>query len=254
MISVPADHANRSTVLTYLFIIFSLLLPIQSDAYAKYCGEMFSMGRRATNLNSLVVSPPKAFIPKFTNENGKVTVYRGDLRGLEETGILSDALKEGDFKRIDSAINIINNKTSQTINNLVLTHGDPTQYSPFVRASLSPALAQINAKGLLSRDLDRNSQTIYKIEVDPNRLIRLPLKEEVRKSGLNYVVLIIGRVDPSEITAIKVDNTKPESELLVEKDGQNQEAQFFSEHPASNEPSYWVRNPSNWIQLESKLR
>lgn len=186
--------------------------------------------------SSSFLNIPREF--QAPTEDGKVVLYRGDLRGHRQLGMVAKAVLSHKPELVQNAMAIVNSGDRAGILKLIDKHTTGSVNSPFLSATFNPKLAQIFAT--------KEKTTIYKLRIDPRRVILDATN--LGKSDEGGEVLILGGVLPSEIEAIKIRNGDFESELFyVDEYGTSLISMRYDDHPDRKNRN--VQDPKNWFHL-----
>tara|TARA_B100000749_G_scaffold279661_1_gene273166 strand:- start:152542 stop:153210 length:669 start_codon:yes stop_codon:yes gene_type:complete len=202
------------------------------DLFASECTNLFLSNRNDVTFKFDEKRVPSDFVPRASYE-GKLVLYRGDKINLEKEGISSNAYRNGQLDTIKETINKVEAGNEESINNLIDKHTSGSYGSPLISASYSPEMAQTFAL--------RSDETIYRIEVDRSRAIFD--RDNIGGTGEHGEIFIIGRILPSEITAVKIDNSMGRSELqYTDENGRS----YIRRFPRVKDISTQVKDPTNW--------
>lgn len=149
--------------------------------------------------------------------------------------MLAKALASSHVGKVEAAKAIVESGERKAILRLIDAHTSSSRDSAFLSATFNPKLAQVFAH--------RRGETIYKISLDPNRVILDATN--LGRSDEAGEVLILGGVLPSEIVAVKIRNDEWQSELLFQDDsGVSLISNRYEDHPHRLDRS--VKDPLNW--------
>lgn len=174
-----------------------------------------------------------------TAGNDLITLYRGDKRSLEESGIISSAVQHNKPDEIQKIKEIIKSGSESLISDLIDKHTSESYGSGFISTSMNPELAQVFAV--------RDGDTIYKLQIQANRLIWDA--DNIGGPGKSKEILVLGAILPSEFIAVKVNNTPGESELLHRPDTFKGKVALLRHSPSKMSDNTSVRNEENWKKL-----
>lgn len=164
-----------------------------------------------------------------------ITLYKGAQRGLENIGFPSHAIEHGKQEKIEQVRRIVEGDHDR-IRQLIEDHTSANSLSSLLSTTFNPEMAQVFAPHRMGSDY-----TIYEVRVPANRCIYD--KYDTGYCGRSGEVLILGAIFSDEISAVKIDNTDFESELLF-KDQRG--ASLIRDKPEMRSTNRLVKNPNNW--------
>lgn len=197
-------------------------------------GDIFSLKPDRISLNYEQI--PEKY--HAGNPGEKLVVFRGDLRGLESSGMLSRYVDGKTLRELDEARARIESGGSQYLNDLIDRHTSKSE-EPLLSTTFNPELAQAFAPTWGGSK--RTNSTIYKIELSTERC--LLDADNLGGSGESREILVFGAIKPEEITAYKIENDDDHSELLYTS---GTESDFIRRAPERTSTNRSVKNPANW--------
>jgi hypothetical protein len=169
----------------------------------------------------------------------RIVIYKGGFRGNESKGFLSLALQEGLVNHVLEVKELIEEGNDERIRELFDKHTSYYSHTSLLSATFNPEQAQVFASGHLQREMQQ--KTIYQLTIPANRCV-LDIYD-TGNCGSNREILILGAIFPDEISAVKVDNSSHNSELITPC------GHYIRWHPDNNSTNTRVKNPDNWNQL-----
>lgn len=170
-----------------------------------------------------------------------VTIYKGAQIGRERVGFFSEAVEEHLLQRVEEARNTVERGNEEEIRALLEYHTWANPCSAFLSTSANPEAAQVFAPS-------GNRFTIYKLEIPANRCLLDGF--DTGNVGASGEVLVLGLIHPGEITAYKIRNQLPDSELrYTTSEGLNLIRD--SQDPASRNTE--VKDRANWRSVASSI-
>jgi hypothetical protein len=176
--------------------------------------------------------------PKFrlgTSPTDTITLYKGAQRG--KTSFFSHAVEERLMTKVEQVKETVEKGDERQIGELLSKHAGASNFSAFLSTTFNPELAQTFAPTTnQGKDF-----TIYKVELAVNRCIYDVFDHgRCGRSGEN---LVLGIIYPEEISAVKINNSDFESELLFRQpDGTILIRSIVPE----NSVNRGQKNPANW--------
>ena len=162
----------------------------------------------------------------------ELVLYKGALRGYENTGLLSLALRRGLVDYVNEVRAIIEGGNEEIIRELFEVHTSYYSHTALLSATFNPEQAQVFAP---TRD-----RTIYQLKVRADRCVID--RYGVGGCGNNGELLILGAIFPEEVVAVKTSNEYLDSELLTPE----RIIRWFPDKDSRNRD---VKDPSNWRHL-----
>ena len=166
----------------------------------------------------------------------ELLLYKGALRGYEDKGFLSLALRRGLVDHVNEVRGVMESGDNRLIRELFDAHTSYYYHTALLSATFNPELAQVFAP---TRDAE-GERTIYKLKIRANRSIVDGCN--IGGCGNNGELLILGAIFPEEIVEVKIGNEDLESELLTSEGI----IRWFPEEGSINRD---VKNPNNWRHL-----
>ncbi len=176
-----------------------------------------------------------------SSPDDKITLYKGAVRGLHQNGFLSLALGEGKTDHLVEVKDRIHRGSDEEIWTILDGHTSYFYDTPFLSATFNPEAAQVFAPSSYRLP---SVKTIYQLVISARRCILDAF--DTGNIGRSKEVLILGKIFPDEITAVKNCNTPEASELARVVDGITR---IKDSHDRTSENTR-AKDPKNWFATE----
>ncbi len=183
--------------------------------------------------------------PKYhtsVNPDDEIVLYKGALRGYENEGLLSMALRKGLTSHIIEVKDIIENGDDELIHELFDEHTSYYHHTALLSATFNPEQAQVFAPTRSHHN--KEDKTIYQLRIRANRCV-VDIYD-TGNCGSGKELLILGAIFPEEISAVKIKNDDEHSELIGTWNG----ISIIRHHPDKNSGNRVVKDVSNWKYLK----
>ena len=180
--------------------------------------------------------------PKYhasTNPDDEIVLYKGALRGYECEGLLSMALNRGLTNHVAEVKDIIENGDDELIRELFDAHTSYYHHTALLSATFNPELAQVFAPTRSYHN--KEDKTIYQLRIKANRCVVDVY--DAGNCGSGKELLILGVIFPEEISAVKIKNDDPYSELISPC------GHWIRWYPDKTSGNRAVKDVSNWEYL-----
>lgn len=172
------------------------------------------------------------------NPKDMLVLYKGAVVGLQDIGFLANTITRGLVSHIRETKELLESGDLEKINKIVDAHTWYHLHTPFLSTTFNPELAQVFAPPK-SSPIQKHNYTIYRLLVPANRCI-LDV-DDTGCSGKSGEVLVLGRIYPHDITAVKIINDDEHSELLCDW--------MIKWNPDKDSACREVKDPANWKEL-----
>ena len=180
--------------------------------------------------------------PKYhasVNPEDEIVLYKGALEGYECEGSLSMALRKGLTNHVTEVKKIIENENDGLIRELFDEHTSYYFHTALLSATFNPEQAQVFAP--TRSYLKREDKTIYQLRIKANRCVVDVY--DAGNCGSGKELLILGVIFPEEISAVKIKNDDPYSELISPC------GHWIRWYPDKTSGNRAVKDVSNWEYL-----
>ena len=169
-----------------------------------------------------------------------VTVFRGAERGKELDGMASHAVEKGNTSEIERAREIMESGDEEAILKLFDAHTSFSSSSPLLSVTFNPELAQVFAP----TERQRSTSTVYELRVPVSRCVYDTF--DTGYAGASGEIFVLGIIHPGEISAVKINNDTPHSELETQT---MEGTSFIRRKPERDSSNRTVKHPKNWRRV-----